>query len=257
MKQQEVLSLLYNGFPLHVDDTWRGIEMMTGIISTPELPVVETNNKVILDAIYASGGFGFAVSRTIKPGFMAFQRGIEGVTRSYWGHSKMIIGDDIGMEARKRNPDIVEAEVLLGKVPKIPSRLEVVESQALVAVTDLSDVMGNSEQMIVFVNPTWTREQKVQMALEAYSYVGRPYDIAEIAKWVLPGIPNPTFLKVCSSLVNQIIYAGDPTIDDWCRDHGLNPQQVAPRDTFAFGSDKKFATYSFRCSYADALVPAE
>ena len=256
---QPLKAILTNGFPIHADDTWRGIQMMLGTIKTPELPVVGTDNDVLLKALDTAGGFGIAVTRTVNPGFMAFQRGIEGMTRSYWGHAQFLIGEKVAAEARRRNPGMLRINRgPLGElIPPTPSLFEIVESQAMVAVSDFRSNIAKGEQAIAFVNPSWTFEQRVAMAICAYSWVGHLYDIFEIGKYVFPGLPNPHWLKVCSTLVAEIIAAADPSFDAWCVAHNIDPQMLPPRDIFAFASDRGFVPYSFGCSYQDALVPAE
>jgi hypothetical protein len=69
----------------------------------------------------------------------------------------------------------------------------------------------------------------------------------------MPLVPNPSSLKVCSTLVLTIIAAGDPTIKDWCVRHALNPEQIAPGHLFAYGSDTGCVPHAFGCAYADAL----
>ena len=119
--------------------------------------------------------------------------------------------------------------------------------------TDLRNSLNSGTQTILFTNPNWTREQKIAMAVEAYSWVGEPYDIFEVAHWVWPLVPNPSALKDCSTLVRQIIAAGDPGITDWCRLHGLDPELVAPGHVFAYGADQNDVPYCFGCTYTDAL----
>ena len=241
---------------------------MAGLVPTHEIPVVATDDDAVYRAIEATGGFGFGVTRTVKPGAPSFQRGIDGVTHSPWGHAVMLIGQEIGLRARAARPDLLKAVPsprwqntppghpvpMVGGIRPVPLRYEIVESQIKVSVADLTAAVGDGEQIIIFTNPAWTLEQKVAMACEAYSWVGEPYDVFEIARWVFPGVPNPAALKVCSSLVLAIIAAVDPDIKRWARMHGLDPELVAPRDIFAYGVDKRFDAHCFRCDLDSAVA---
>ena len=254
-----------NGLTLFEDNLTRGLGCMAGIIPTHEIPVTKTDEKTILEAVNSSGGFGFAVTRTAKPGLVSYQRGIDGVTRSPWGHGIAIIGEDIGKAARMAKPGLLVPQPstrwenlkegypkpLVGGIAPIPVPFECVESKALVSVTSLKNSLD--EQVIIFINPNWTREQKIAMACEAYSWVGEPYDIFEIGHWVMPFIPNPKNAKACSTLVLQIIAAGDPEIKSWCSRHALNPELIAPRDLFAYGVDKSFNAFGVNCTVRDAV----
>jgi hypothetical protein len=279
----QVLSVLSNGITLFNDDFFRGIACMTGAVQCHELPDVKTDNNALMTSVERAGGFGFAVTRSVKPGLFSYQRGIDGVTRSCWGHTVVGIGEEVGYLARKSKPGLLIKKPSprwnnspthpsnIGRGMKITDttdgnpvpwvegikpevkRLEIVESKIYVEVNSLSDKIEKGEQVIFFTNPNWTMDQKVAIACEAYSWVGEPYDIFEIANWVMPLVPNPAKLKACSTLALQCINAGDNSIKDWCKYHGLDPERVAPRDLFAWGADKNLPNFSFRCQYADAL----
>ena len=258
---------LESGLTLFDDDFYRGLGCMAGLVKTHEVKETKTDADVVRKWIDDNGGFGFAVSRTVKPGLFSYQRGIDGVTRSPWGHSIMMIGEDIGKAARLAKPSVLIPAPstrwknvkpgypvpMVGGIPVVPHKYECVESKALVAVTDIGYSMDAGEQMVIFINPAWTREQKIAMAVEAYGWVGEPYDIFEIAHWVMPLVPNPAALKACSTLVLQIINAGDPGIKQWCKLHDLDPELVAPRDIFAWGIDNKLPTSSVDCTVEDCL----
>ena len=98
------LSVLSSGLTIFDDDFFSGLACMAGLTSTHEIPVTATDDAAVLAAIDAAGGFGFAVTRLVKPGLFSFQRGIDGVTHSPWGHALMLIGQDIGMSARAAAP---------------------------------------------------------------------------------------------------------------------------------------------------------
>lgn len=261
------ISVLSNGVKLFNDDFWRGWAATIGLVPLHNLPIVETDNEILLNKIDNLGGFGFAVMRTpIDPPF--FQKQIDGVTRSPWGHCVMVLGEDVGMEARNRYPDL-----LLPKpsprwkaskghpVPKVEgirsksSKYEIVESQAYITVSDLRHAVGRGEQVIFFTNPNWTMDQLINMAVEAYSWVGEPYDVFEIGSWIMSFVPNSKKLKVCSTLVGEIIAAeNDSDICGWAYRHGLDMERFAPRDIFAYGSDHKDMQHvCFRCKFEDAL----
>jgi hypothetical protein len=265
------LGYFANGVGIFDDDFYRGVGCMAGFIPTHEIPVVQTDNAAVLAAIDAAGGFGFAVTRLVKPGLFSFQRGIDGVTHSPWGHAVMLVGEAMGLAARVSNPGRVllhKSERWVNTAPGYPdhlaglpmnkwkaaSRYETVESKALVEATDLRDSLNPSTQTIVFTNPAWTPQQKLAMAIEAYSWVGEPYDVFEVAHWVAPLVPNPAALKDCSTLVLACIAAGDPGIKDWCRLHGLDPELVAPGHIFAYGADKGYGAHCFGCTMDGAMA---
>lgn len=246
------------------DDFWRGWLTILGITKCHNLPVVQTNQDELLKAIHRLGGFGFWVSRNI--GNPVFQRGIDGVTASPWGHAGMLIGEYIGNLARIKCPELKTRrkskrwrpikgypDVWLPPIKSQPSKFEVVESQAEVTHRDLTDTLNMGEQVIVFIPEHWSDLQRVAMAIEAYSWVGEPYDVFEIGSHFMQMF-NPARLKVCSSLTLQCIAAGAPGIIDWCKRHGLDPEKVSPRDIFAYGADLEMPNYCFRCDYRDALA---
>lgn len=258
------ITTLINGLTLFNDSFWRGWGAVLGLVPLHHVPVVETDANSVLDAIDKSGGFGFGVMRNINPPF--YQKQIDGVTRSPWGHAVMLIGEKIGEAARREKPDLMDKKISHrwnkshnGPIPLIegidlyPNKFEIVESQMLVAVSDLTNAVQAGEQIVIFTNPNWTMEQKVNMALEAYSWVGEPYDVFEIAKYVIPIMFNPSKLKVCSSLVAKILTASGPAVRLWYARHGLNIEQTPPRDIFAYGSDCNFNNHCFLCRYDDVL----
>lgn len=263
---------LSSGLTLVNDDFYRGLGCMAGIIPTHEItPAFKVDDASIGNALAwleNSGGFGFAVTRYSKPPLFSYQRGIDGVTHSPWGHALMIIGENIGRAARLAKPSLLvpvpsqrwknvapgHPVPMIGGIPRKPAKFEVVESKAFVSVTQLEESLNEGTQTIIFTNPAWTREQKIAMAVEAYSWIGEPYDIFEIAHWVMPLVPNPAALKACSTLALKIIAAGDPYIKQWCVLHGLDPELVAPRDIFAYGVDMNYPAMGVGCTVADAIA---
>lgn len=230
------------------------------------LPITETNSKKFLTEVDAAGGFGFAVTRAVNPSI--FQRLIEFFTGSVWGHCVMVIGEDIGQEARRIKPSILHKKQshrwtnrspghpvpLIEGIRHAPLKHETVDSNALVQVSDLSKWIEAGEQIVFFANPDWTLTQKLVMAIEAYSWVGEPYDVFEIGNWLTRLIPNPSRLKVCSSLIYQIIVTGDLKIMNWTHSKKINGEKFAPRDVFDYGSDHSdFIKCCFRCRFEDAL----
>jgi len=271
------LSILSSGIKLFKDDFWRGVGCMSGAIPTHEWPLSETDNEAILRAIEASGGFGFFVCRTPKPGLFGFQRAIDGVTRSGAGHAGLLIGGEIGMRARMTRPGLLIKKpsprwknspthpdnIAAGHpwtwtadgrpvpwvegIPATTQRFEIVESQVLVAINSLTASVDKGEQVIIFTNPKWSMKQKVAMACEAYSWVGEPYDPFEIGAWFLSWMINPSEIKACSTLVQKCISAGDQDINLWAKFHHLDPERVAPRDNLAYGIDRELKSWFIKC----------
>lgn len=262
------LSILESGLKLFKDDTLRGLGCMAGLIPTHEWPIVQTDSERVMREIEAAGGFGFFVCRTPKPGLFGFQRAIDGMTRSGVGHAGMLIGGEVGMRARIVRPSLMipkknarwpkrpdwQPPITTEGIKPINQRLEIVESQFLVAINSLTSAVDKGEQVVVFTNQKWTMEQKVAMACEAYTLVGEPYDIFEVGRWFIPSMINPASLKVCSTLVQKCITAGDRDIDLWARFHHLDPELVAPRDNLAYGVDRELKSWCFRCDLPGVIA---
>lgn len=247
------------------DDLLRAWLTAFKLLPTHNFLVVQTDKSVLLKKIHEAGGFGFGVTRAIKPPF--YQRLIDGMTNSGWGHAIFSIGEEVGIEVRKRYPDVLDKKPsprwgmnrsghpvpLVEGIPVCPSKYEVVESQKLVAVTDLADLLVDGQQVVMYTS-NWTMEQKVRMAVEAYSWVGEPYDIFEVGSWALPFFPNTSRLKVCSSLVAQILQIDNPIFKEWCVLKGLDIEKIAPRDIFEYGYGLDFTAHCFNCDFSDILA---
>jgi hypothetical protein len=261
------MSMLASGIGLFKDDFWRGVGCMAGVVPTHEWPLVQHDHWKVCRDIEDAGGFGFFVCRTPKPGLATFQRAIDGVTRSGAGHAGLLIGEQIGALARIRRPGLMIPKtssrwknrpsyappIIIEGIATKPRRMEIVESQALVAVNSLTAAVDKGEQIIVFTNTKWTVDQKVAMAIEAYSWVGEPYDVFEIGSWFIPWMFNPKALKVCSTLVEKCVTAGDSDIDLWTRFHKLDVERVAPRDILAYGVDREMKSWCIRCDLPSVI----
>lgn len=261
-----ILSVLSNGLKIFSDNFWRGLGAAAGIIPLHHIPLAFTDVPALLKKVDDAGGFGFVSTRRAID-ISLFQKMTDGATNNPFGHSQLLIGDDIAHEVRERYPELMELKpsprwpnrnsyeppIMVEGISKNVKPYEVVESQLHVAVTSLLDTLNQGEQVVVFINKAWTREQKIQMAREAYSWVGEPYDIFEIGNWAIPLIPHSKSLKVCSSLVCKCIAAGDSKILTWCKLHNIDPEKISPGGMFAYGSDIGCEPYCFRCNYDDVL----
>lgn len=261
------ISVLSNGIQLFKDDFWRGWAAALGLIKLPNIPYAGTNNIYRLKEIRRMGGFGFIVTRLVKPNF--FQKQITGVTRSPWGHAKMLIGEEIGKATRRKYPDLLDKiKSPRWKNPKKgypvpmiqgirinPSKFEVVESNLYVEITDFGNITDKQEeQAIFFTDLNWSTDQKIEMAREAYTWVGEPYDVFEIGSWISSIFPNTKRLKTCGTLVGKILSLGKIGFIEWIKLHGLDIEKIAPREIFAFGTDNKnYKHFCFHCLYQDAI----
>jgi hypothetical protein len=245
---------------------WRAWGAVLGLRKLHMLTVVKTDRENFLKNVRASGNFGFGVTHNINPQF--FQKGIDGATEHWAAHAFFLIGKDIAEKARKADPTIMnERESPRWKkysgypVPRIggvdarANDYEVVEAKIKMSVTDmLRDILNNDEQVVLFTPQNWTEAQKVAMALEAYSWVGEPYDVPEIGNYVLFLSPNSKSSKCCSTLVAQIIRAGDDAIVTWCKNHKVDFERIPPRDIFVFGMDMNYPYLCWQCAMKDALA---
>lgn len=261
-----LLSILSNGIKLFSDDFWRGVGAAIGIVPLHHVPITYTNKYDVLKQIEAAGGFGFVSTRR-PDNISLFQKLVDGATRSPFAHSQLLIGEDIAKEVRKRYPEVMRAKpsprwkgrrsyepsVIIEGINRDALNHEIVESRLLVSVSSLLDTLKQGEQAVVFINPNWTREDKIRMAREAYSWVGEPYDVFEIGNWAVPLIPHSKSLKVCSSLVCRCLSVVDDDILVWCRLHGIDPERISPGALFAYGSDTGCIPYCFRCTYTDVM----
>lgn len=262
-----VLAVLSNGLKVFSDNFWRGIGALIGFVPLHKLPVVKTNINATLEYIKQNGGFGFVCTRDTDDNLSPFQKLTDGATNSLWPHSMLLIGEEVAKAVRERYPEVLiskpsprwshreswEPPITVEGIDKEIKLYEMVHSQLKVEVDSLHSTLDKGEQCIVFINPKWTFEQKVQMAREAYSWVGEPYDIFEIGNWAIPLIPHSKSLKVCSSLVLKCIAAGDPDILIWCHIHNIDPEKISPGGIFAYGTDTGCIPFCFRCNYEDAL----
>lgn len=263
-----VLSVLDCGISLVKDDFWRGVACMSGAVKTHEWPVVETDQAAFLDVLEREDVTGYFVCRKSNPApGLSFQRGIDGATRSGAGHAGFLPGRQVARIVRARYPSLLvpkrnvrwphrpswQPDIITEGIPETVQRLEIVESQIKVAINSLTAAVDKKEQIIVFTDPRWTEEQKVQMAHEAYTWVGEPYDVLEIAAWVLRWMLNPKTMKACSTLTQHIIGTVDPAIDIWARFHRLDPELVAPRDLLAYGVDHDLRSWCSRCELSSVI----
>lgn len=267
----DAIAVLSNGMRLYNEPLARGLACMAGMVPTHELPISETNTEQALADVIREGGFGFFVCRTPRPGLWTFQRGIDGITKMPWGHAGLLIGGEVGVAARARKPSMImpkpsprwpnraswQPPIIVEGIPVNVLRHEIVESQGRVAINSLTAAVDKGEQIIIFTNPDWTMDQKIAMACEAYSWVGEPYDVFEIAKYCFPLVPNPNAMNVCSTLALKCLAAGGDPIKPWCSRHALDPEMIAPGHLFAYGADSHYDAHCIRCKYDDALaVPA-
>lgn len=217
-----------------------------GAFKLKEWEYVSTDDAGVLKEIGKRKGPWLAVTRNVKPGF--YQKGIQYDTNSAAQHMHFGVGDTLGCLARVTNPGKVFKHVsprwknptidhFCGLDPRtnlLPSKFELVQSSALVEVKDLRDVIGKDEQVVVFTFPDLTDAERLAMAVEAYSLVGEPYDVFEIAKRFFFLIPNPKALKVCSTLTLGIWDAGNKQFKSWATSQGLDPESISPRDGLDF-----------------------
>lgn len=251
--------ILESGIKLLGNDFFNGLACMAGLTGTHEWPLIKTDKDLFFSDLEREDICGFFVCRTPNPGLFGYQRGIDGVTHSGAGHSGFLAGKKVAelvrirrpsllvpkVNARWKNRPVYHPPIITEGIPPKPQRLEIVESQFLVAINSLTASVDKGEQVIVFTNPLWTLEQKVAMACEAYTWVGEPYDVFEVGSWFLSWMFNPAQMNVCSTLVQKCVSAGDRDIDLWARFHKLNPDKVAPRDLLAYGVDRALRSWCY------------
>ena len=253
-----------------------------GGLPIKSIPFVETDNHAGLEEIWCSqGGWVVMTRQAAKPGF--YQRAVQYDTNSLWQHAAFIIGESLGRVTRSVYPTVLvqkpshrwknsprhpeNARLMLADhrttdgrpcpkiegVPLEPRRMEVIESQIKVAINDLESMIKDGEQVIAFTDPGWTAPQRVNMAREAYSWYCEPYDVFEIGKRIFSWFPNPLRLKVCSSLVAQILKTGDNRIVEWCRWNQIDINYIDPGQLFRFCVESLPRVVTFNCDLQVAI----
>ena len=142
------------------------------------------------------------LTRALKPDF--FQGAIQAVTRSAWQHVLIYFGQSNGKKGIRH--EIVEAI-----------------SQG-VKISSLDKYLTEDTQMEAWARPLTSQELE-QIKTRAYSQVGKPYDYAEFISFVLPFIPDPDDLMICSSLC---YYAYEPV--ELLQLKAKKSKQISPRD---------------------------
>lgn len=243
------------------DAWWEAWETILGLQPRHRLPYIKMDIKLFMQKVGKAGVFGFGVTGAVNAQF--FQLGIDGATDSFAAHSFSSIDQQTALLARRANPDIMRVKeietypgyptVKVGGVSPVPNPYEVVEAKMQVSVTDLErDVLNPGEQAILFF-PPYTQEQRLKIALELYSWVGKLYDISEIGSYVINGFPNSRDGKCCSTLTAQGLRKGDPAFVDWCDRHHVDIERIPPRDIFNFGVDMGYPFLCWQCRMADAM----
>lgn len=276
--------LASSGITLLKDDAKRGLMTGVGLAPLHNLPIYAVDEEAFAQAVEAAGGFGVFVCR--KPENLGLlQKLIDGTTHSAMLHSGVVVGEEIGRAARLAKPeltlrrpsprwvnspthpenlhlklrDIDTTDGLpvpwIGGIKPAPGRLETVEADfPKFKVKSLADLIAAGEQILFFYDPTWTREQKVAMAIKAYSQVGEPYDFPELFSWWIKlVIPNSALASVCSTGTGEVLDVVGKAFSNWCAMNHYDPELIAPRDIFAFCADTKLACIECRCKFSDAL----
>lgn len=190
-----------------------------GLLPIKQLHYVRTNNAALREQVRAHGTVSPYICASRKPGF--FGRGISGRTKSWTQHSGLAVPREAAERVRRNHPDLLGSRILPGSVPRsdgynwpLPAvsdcrhDVEVIESQATIAINDFSAVTRDSEQVILFLRD-WTPEQEDAILYAAYYLYGAPYDVFEIAGHEFVFF-NPKKIYVCSSYVTHALRGRDP-----------------------------------------------
>jgi len=256
-----------------------------GIGSVITLPVVKTNNQALYQQLQEHGGPAILCTTAINAS--SFGRAVKKQTNSPWYHSELCIPYDLAKKARATCPDLMVrkpsprwrnspthpdnlkmnmrwSDTTDGRpvpwvqgIPAKPKEFECVSSGLYVVIDELQSVTREDEQVIAWLPTDWTEDDKLAIAIEAYKWVGEIYDIFEIGNWVLPFIPNPPDIKVCSTATETFIAGGDYSILNWMIAQGLDPQRIAPRDIANWCVSRGFEPLCFQCSFEDYINTLE
>ena len=248
-----------------------------GILQVPHLTTVdETDDQIAakLALIAANNGPVFYVSTNDPAQF--FNRSVMYHTKSWASHSGVIIPEGWAREVRLQYPNLLQRRTLddvltdIRILPPVPAEvkgMEVVESQATVAISDPAAVVKRGEFMVAFLRD-WTDAQAMAITRAAYWLYGAPYDVWEIARKV--GLPFPKFKQifVCSSLTAWAAWGknpdlreddpineprGDTQMRQWFIDRQIDPDEPTPADDARYWfSNGLFRLLAFRCNLAEA-----
>jgi hypothetical protein len=236
-----------------------GISAGLGITPILKLRDVKTDVKSDLALLDDHGGPIPFITCSSTPGF--YQKAICGVTHSFAQHSGIFIGKRFGDLMRIKHPDILKPHDLPGDewqgkiLPGCPEKAmdyEVIESQITINTNTMKNIVREGEQVIAFVRD-WTDSEVDAILYSAYMRFGAPYDILEIGNYVWGWIPNPHFLKVCSTFVESAIEKGDSEIREWIISHNGDPEKCSPADVGKyFFSNILYKPVSFNCAIEEA-----
>jgi hypothetical protein len=238
---------------------WEGLAGGFGWLPIPQMSVVKTDVATAMQMMEDHGGPAPMLCCSDTPGF--FERGISRVTNSWSQHAALFVGKRNGQMIRAKHPDLLKARELQGDnwqghiLPPVPAStndFEVIESQALINTNTLPNFTGEGRQMVAFLRD-WTDSEIDAVLYKAYSMYGAPYNLFDIAKYLFPLVPNPHFIKVCSTYVECAVSERDAYMTDWLRAGGVDPDQCSPGDVGRyFFSNTKYTPVLFRCNLREA-----
>jgi hypothetical protein len=142
-----------------------------------------------------------------QPGF--FNAGTRARTSSPWDHTFIYVGKTFAELVRKWYPELFRPryyifqgnKVDLPVTPEIAVEHEIVESGPLVEINKLEKYNKNDVALELWSRPITLWEIK-KILFDLYLMVGMPYDVSEIASYVLP-VVNPTTETMPVTIVTE------------------------------------------------------
>jgi hypothetical protein len=153
--------------PANVANTLAGA---FGLTKLKSLPVVETDNEMLIEKLENHGGPFVITTRAVNPGF--FQRGIQAATDSFLHHSELGIPYELAKKVRELYPDLLirkhsrlqngeepkqgYPDIPIQGIPATPNKIDCVSSSATVEIDNIYDVVKKGEQAIAWLYNGWS-----------------------------------------------------------------------------------------------------
>lgn len=248
-----------------------------GITGVKRLKKVKETNESIqakLQTIANNNGPVSYVSTNEPPQF--FNRGVMHHTDSWSSHNGVFIPEGWAKEVRRMFPDLLAPRILresvtraitLPPVPSVVKGMEVIESKALVSISNPKDVVKEGEYVVAFLHD-WTDKEAMAICHALYWMYGTPYDVMEIARKVLPFFPKFKQFFVCSSILTWGMAGQNPQEDDqdpynldcgdkeirkWMTEKNIDFDETTPKDNGMYWfSNPKFTPLPFWCDINQA-----